>query len=108
MTGRTKDLARACPRKGDDAVKRLLIIGALVTLVGCGTVYRSSSVVPGTNDATNVRVVPITAETVVQANKSSFEPKTLPAVFSLTAGTGLRTSRRRRLARTNLPGRNEA
>ena len=69
-------------------MKRLLIIGALVTLVGCGTVYRSSSVVPGTNDATNVRVVPITAETVVQANKSSFEPKTLPAVFSLTAGAG--------------------
>lgn len=69
-------------------MKKLLILGALATLVGCGTVYRSASVIPGANDATNVRVVPITAETVVQANKSPFEPKTLPAVFSITAGAG--------------------
>lgn len=69
-------------------MRTFLIVGALATLVGCGTVYRSASVVPGVNDATNVRVVPITAETVVQANKSPFQPKTLPAVFSMSAGTG--------------------
>ena len=57
-----------------------------------GTVYRSSSVLPGADDGANVRVVAMTPETVVQANKSPFEPKTLPAVFSVTAGseTGLR------------------
>ena len=69
-------------------MKTVLFMAALVALVGCGTVYRSSSVLPGTNDGTNVRVVPMTAETVVQANKSNFTPQTLPAVFSMTAGTG--------------------
>ncbi len=69
-------------------MKHLLIVAALASLVGCSTVYRSSSVVPGASDSTNVRVVPITAETVVQANNSPFEPQTLPAVFSQTAGGG--------------------
>ena len=69
-------------------MKKLIILVALAALASCGTVYRSSSVVPGTSDGTNVRVVPVTAETVVQANRSPFTPKTLPAVFSLTAGGG--------------------
>lgn len=69
-------------------MKKLMVIVALAILTGCSTIYRSSTVLPGTDEATNVRVVPITAETVVQANKSSFQPRTLPAVFSTTAGTG--------------------
>ncbi|HBB85030.1 MAG TPA: sugar transporter [Sulfitobacter sp.] len=32
--------------------------------------------------------MPLSAETVVQANRSSYQPKTLPAVFSMTAGGG--------------------
>ncbi|MBL93869.1 sugar transporter [Sulfitobacter sp. KE29] len=61
---------------------------ALTALAGCGSVYRSASVTSGISDGTNVRVVPISAETVVQANRSSYQPKTLPAVFSMTAGGG--------------------
>lgn len=69
-------------------VRTLFFITALVTLVSCDTIYRSSYVVPGADDGTNVRVVPMTAETVVQANKAPFTPQTLPAVFSVTAGNG--------------------
>ena len=69
-------------------LKPILVIVTAVALAGCGTVYRSSSVQPGPQNGTNVRVVPMTAETVVQANRSAYQPKTLPAVFSLTAGGG--------------------
>ena len=69
-------------------LKKLIMLVALTAVAGCGAVYRTSSVVPGGGDGTNVRVVPLTAETVVQANRAPFEPKTLPAVFSMTAGGG--------------------
>ncbi|MEL6619877.1 MAG: polysaccharide biosynthesis/export family protein [Pseudomonadota bacterium] len=69
-------------------LKHILVAATLVSLAGCGTVYRSSAVQPGPQDGTNVRVVPVTAETVVQANRAAYQPKTLPAVFSLTAGGG--------------------
>lgn len=69
-------------------MKKIILLASVMALVGCSTVYRSSSVLPGVNDSTSVRVVPMTAETVIQANKSSFTPRTLPAVFSMTAGTG--------------------
>ena len=36
----------------------------------------------------NVLIVALSASTVAQANLSKYQPKTLPAVFSLTAGTG--------------------
>lgn len=58
-------------------------------LVGCDSVYRSASVQPGVAQGTNVRVVPMTAETVVQANRSPYQPRTLPAIFSRTAGLGV-------------------
>lgn len=65
-----------------------LLLVSVMALTACGTVYRSSSVSPGLQNGTQVRVVSISAETVVQANRSAYSPKTLPAVFSLTAGTG--------------------
>ncbi len=43
---------------------------------------------PGVDDGTNVRVVKLNGETVIQANRSPYQPKTLPAVFSMTAGGG--------------------
>jgi len=61
---------------------------AVISLTGCGPVYRSSDVSEGIAGGTNVRVVHMTAETVVQANHSPFQPKTLPAIFSHTAGLG--------------------
>ena len=69
-------------------MKKVILMVALTALAGCGSVYRSASVTSGISDGTNVRVVPISAETVVQANRSSYQPKTLPAVFSMTAGGG--------------------
>lgn len=69
-------------------LKHILWAAALLALTGCDPIYRSSSVKPGSADGTNVRVVPMTAETLVQANRSPYEPRTLPAVFSLTAGGG--------------------
>ena len=69
-------------------LKPVLALTVMVALTACGTIYRSSSVQPGPQSGTNVRVVPMTAETVVQANRSPYQPKTLPAVFSLTAGGG--------------------
>ena len=69
-------------------MKKVILLVALTALAGCGSVYRSSSVSPGVSDGTNVRVVALSAETVVRANRSSYQPKTLPAVFSMTAGGG--------------------
>ncbi|WP_399204043.1 polysaccharide biosynthesis/export family protein [Tateyamaria pelophila] len=57
-----------------------------MSLTNCGVVYRSSSVAEGASDGTNVRVLDMNPETVVQANRSTYAPKTLPAVFSQTSG----------------------
>lgn len=70
-------------------MKNILMLPILlIGLTACGTIYRSSDVVAGASDSSNVRVLPVTAETILQANQSSYTPKTLPAVFSMTAGTG--------------------
>lgn len=42
----------------------------------------------GNVDGTEVTVVPVTAQSVLAANQSPFTPKTLPQIFSMTAGTG--------------------
>ena len=55
-------------------------------LTACDAVYRTPDVVAG--QGTNVRVIPVTAETVIQANRSPFTPASLPAIFSQTAGAG--------------------
>ena len=59
-----------------------------LALVGCSTVYRSPSVVAGVSDGTKVRVVTMNGETVSQANRSPYNPQTLPAIFSISAGDG--------------------
>ncbi|WP_317056599.1 polysaccharide biosynthesis/export family protein [Roseovarius rhodophyticola] len=69
-------------------MRMIILLVSMIALTACGAVYRSSSVSPGLQNGTQVRVVPLSAETVVQANRSTYTPKTLPAVFSLTAGTG--------------------
>jgi polysaccharide export outer membrane protein len=65
-----------------------IIVLSVATLVGCGAVYRSSDVIPGRGDGAQVRVVSVNPETVLQANRSPFSPKRLPAIFSATAGSG--------------------
>ena len=68
---------------------RFILVALMgLSLVSCGTVYRSPKVVEGVAAGTNVRVLDMTAESVIQANKSPFAPQTLPAFFSQTAGTG--------------------
>lgn len=57
-------------------------------LAGCDVIYHSATVRESTEAGAKVRVVPLTAETVLVANRSSFTPQTLPAVFSQTAGHG--------------------
>ncbi|WP_225026136.1 polysaccharide biosynthesis/export family protein [Xinfangfangia pollutisoli] len=61
------------------------LAAALFALAGCGAIYTSPEV--GTSDD-KVRVVDITAETAMQANRSAYEPKALPEVFFANAGYG--------------------
>jgi len=68
---------------------RYLLVAILgLTLASCGTVYRAPKVIEGATGSTNVRVLDLNAETVIQANRSAFAPQTLPAFFSQTAGQG--------------------
>nr|WP_236637943.1 polysaccharide biosynthesis/export family protein [Mangrovicoccus ximenensis] len=65
----------------------LLAFSLAFTLGGCGAIYMSPSVQRGTDSSgTAVRVLPVTAENVLLANRSAYQPKTLPAVFSMTSG----------------------
>ncbi len=57
-----------------------------VLLAGCGAIYQSPKVVAGTSATAKVRVLPITAQNVLVANRAPYRPETLPAVFSRTAG----------------------
>ncbi len=66
-------------------------LGGLIA--GCSTIYRSPSVTAGVSDSGKVRVVPVTPETVLVANRAPYAPKTLPSIFQLSAGTGSETSK---------------
>ena len=59
-----------------------------LSLAGCDAIYHSSKVVEGQVGDLNVEVIEMSDATISQANKSAYEPKRLPAVFSATAGTG--------------------
>ncbi|WP_093160885.1 polysaccharide biosynthesis/export family protein [Aliiruegeria lutimaris] len=65
-----------------------LLAGVAATLAGCGVIYNSPTVSQGIVNDAKVRVVPITAETTLAANRSPYQPDSLPAVFSQTAGGG--------------------
>ncbi|WP_170386609.1 polysaccharide biosynthesis/export family protein [Ruegeria atlantica] len=74
-----------------------LLLSALALsglIAGCSTIYRSPSVSAGVSDAGKVRVVPVTPETVMVANRSPYAPKTLPSVFDLSGGSGSTASLR--------------
>ena len=64
----------------------LLLI--LTAQAACGVIYYSPEVETSSRDGSKVRVVPISANTVLMANRSPYEPQTLPAIFYQTAGTG--------------------
>ena len=62
-----------------------LILAVALALTGCGSAYQSPIV---SGDDARVRVVPMTAETLLLANRSAFRPQEIPAVFSRTTGVG--------------------
>ena len=57
-------------------------------LAGCGVIYNSPSVNRMAGPDGKLRVVDMTPETVLVANRSSYRPKNLPPVFFATAGAG--------------------
>lgn len=65
-----------------------VVILTALTLSSCGTVYKSQRVVAGTTDEAKVRVMEVTPQSVLVANRSSYAPRELPAVFNMTSGTG--------------------
>ncbi|MFV1528281.1 MULTISPECIES: polysaccharide biosynthesis/export family protein [unclassified Phaeobacter] len=65
-----------------------MICCATIALAGCSTIYRSSDVIPGAGDGTQVRVVPLNGETVIQANRAPYAPQSLPDAYARSAGTG--------------------
>jgi polysaccharide export outer membrane protein len=64
-----------------------LILLALLALSGCGVTYVSSRV-SDTSDDMDVRVIPISAETVLVANSQPYAPRGLPDAFYQVAGGG--------------------
>lgn len=65
---------------------RTILLGlTAAALTGCGVVYISPKVSPVDG---KVRVVEITPDSLLRANKSTYQPKTLPAVFFQSADLG--------------------
>lgn len=62
-------------------------VALLLSLGACDIIYHSSSVNPVLGSDNKVRTVKITAESVLSANRSSYSPKTLPAIFYQTTNT---------------------
>lgn len=70
-------------------LKIALITGTILgTQAGCGIAYHTSTVSPGITEAGKVRVLPISAESVMVANAAPYEPRRLPGFFSQSAGLG--------------------
>lgn len=59
----------------------------MLALSSCGTFYVSSRVADQ-SQGIDVRVIPISAETVLQANRQAYAPRSLPDVFFMGAGNG--------------------
>lgn len=69
-------------------LKRAIFGAALLALGGCGVAYISPSVKEAVGTDAKVRVVKLTPETVLVANRSTYRPSSLPPVFYANAGTG--------------------
>ncbi|WP_186766463.1 polysaccharide biosynthesis/export family protein [Puniceibacterium confluentis] len=69
-------------------IRTILVTLIFFGLSACGVAYNSPSVNSFASTDAKVRVLPVTPESVLVANRSDYSPKTLPAVFFQTAGTG--------------------
>ena len=68
-------------------LKLALLTGTVFSsIAGCGAIYNKSTVSPGITAEGNVRVMQLTAETVMVANSSAYQPRQLPSYFRQTAG----------------------
>lgn len=67
-------------------MKSLVLMTGLL-LAGCGQIYISADVSDQLTGS-DVSIVPLTAHTAAAANKSSYRPRSLPAVFFQNAGVG--------------------
>ncbi len=68
-------------------MRLLCIATTIMMLANCGAVYNSASVVEEVTAVGDVDVVQINAKSLISANASTYNPKSLPAIFSRTAGT---------------------
>lgn len=66
---------------------RMLMLGTVLATGACGVTYHSPSVKQQAQGA-EVRVIPLTAQSVLVANRSSYTPRSLPEVFSQVAYPG--------------------
>ncbi|WP_424943464.1 polysaccharide biosynthesis/export family protein [Aliiroseovarius crassostreae] len=73
---------------GEIKLRLAIMLTAVGLLTSCGAAYHSSRVIQGASDTAKVRVLPITAENVMIANRNAYTPRDLPAAFNVTAGTG--------------------
>ncbi len=69
-------------------MRKLMMMCCAALLASCGVAYNSPGIKAGVADGTNVRVVALTGESVLLANRATYRPRTLPAIFSGTAGGG--------------------
>lgn len=60
----------------------------VLCLASCGVIYKSPTITASSGEDGSVNIIDITGANLAQANQSEFRPRTLPAVFSNTAGTG--------------------
>ena len=67
-----------------------LLLGTALagSLAGCGVVYHRAAVSDGLSAQGKVRVLPLTAESVMVANAAPYQPRLLPGYFRQTAGVG--------------------
>lgn len=69
-------------------MRNFIMATFLVALSGCGVLYSSPNVVAGDTEVGEVRILQIDANSVAVANRSSYRPRTLPAIFARSAGLG--------------------
>jgi polysaccharide export outer membrane protein len=68
-------------------ITRAVLLGTILATGACGVTYHSPSVKQQSQGA-EVRVVPLTAQSVLVANRSAYTPRSLPDVFARVAGPG--------------------
>ncbi|MGH1355072.1 MAG: polysaccharide biosynthesis/export family protein [Thalassovita sp.] len=68
-------------------ITRAVLLGTVLAMGACGVTYHSPSVKQQSQGA-EVRVVPLTAQSVLVANRSTYTPRSLPDVFARVAGPG--------------------